>query len=490
MNWEKLLSTKSQMEHIKIPQSWSVYFVDEFENDYRRIISSEEFRALQDKMQVLSLANSDFVRTRLTHSLEVSSIGRQLGTMVASNARKNEKTDLFGDKSELYARYFSTILSTAGLLHDLGNTPFGHFGEEAIGNWFRQKFEDDSFEYKGKPIREVLSEQMVKDLVGFNGNCQTLRILSRPYRDGVSSELDVTCSVINSLIKYPASSLTMNPDGSDGRMKKMGYFLSEEDFFNSVRNECGLEGVEMYPLAFLLEASDDIGYVISDLEDVINEKVVSEMELVRFCNEAFEIMQAEYAKAEPDEEQELQLMITEDLLRKQEKAVMEAGTDEERLRNTIRFLKFVKRWFIYSAADSFFKYYNQIMDGSFRGELLDVGFHSITIKIYKRLMARYVYTESGKLKTELAGNRIIMELLDRFVPACVYWHEEDCRDKQNRIDTGYMQIFPDKYLDDYDQRKTDDDVYNLYLRFHMVIDFVSGLTDSKAKKLYQELTGF
>lgn len=119
-----------------------------------------------------------------------------------------------------------------------------------------------------------------------------------------------------------------------------------------------------------------------------------------------------------------------------------------------------------------------------------MGFHSITIKIYKRLMARYVYTESGKLKTELAGNRIIMELLDRFVPACVYWHEEDCRDKQNRIDTGYMQIFPDKYLDDYDQRKTDDDVYNLYLRFHMVIDFVSGLTDSKAKKLYQELTGF
>ncbi|MCQ2547234.1 MAG: dNTP triphosphohydrolase [Clostridia bacterium] len=490
MEWEKLLSTKLQMEHPSVPQSWSVYSVDEFENDYRRIISSEEFRALQDKMQVLSLQKSDFVRTRLTHSLEVSSIGRQLGTMVARNARKNEKTNLFGDKSELYARYFSTILSTAGLLHDLGNSPFGHFGEEAIGNWFRQRFEDDGFEYKGRPVREILSEQMKKDLIGFNGNSQTLRILSRPYRDGVSSELDVTCSVINSLMKYPTTSLTMDPSGNDGRMKKMGCFLSEEDFFNSVRSECGLKNNEMYPLAFLLEASDDIGYVISDLEDVINEKVVSELELVRFCNKAFAQMREECEKAGMTEEEDLQLMITEDLLKKQEKAVMQEGTDEERLRRTIRFLQFAKKWFIYSAADTFVKCYDQIMDGSFRGELLEEGFHSKTIKIYKQLMARYVYTELDKLKTELAGSRIIMELMDRFIPACIYWQEDDCTEKQNRIDTSYMKIFPSKYLGDYEQRKTDDDAYNLYLRFHMIIDYISGLTDSKAKKLYQELTGF
>ena len=484
MDWNKLLSSKTQMEHMKIPGSWGVYFVDEFDNDYRRIIGSEEFRALQDKMQVLSTEKNDFVRTRLTHSLEVSAIGKQLGTMVASNAKQTEKTDLFGEDADMYARRFSTILSTAGLLHDLGNSPFGHFGEEAVGNWFRENLEREDLEYKGTPIKYILSEQMKQDLFSFNGNAQTLRILSRPAVNGVSSDLDVTCSVINTLMKYPVNSIEADPNSPDGRAHKMGYFLSEKDFVERVRSECGLTGKEVYPLMFLLEASDDIGYVISDLEDVLSERVFTENELAQFCEQAL----AELPER-GDEFYELQYAAAKNLINKQSRIVAEPGTDEERLRRTIRWIKFMKRWFIYAAADSFFNHYDEIMAGTYRGELLGDSFHGLTAGIFRKLMARYVYTEKNKLKTELAGNRIIMEFLDRFVPAVIYWEEDDCKERQTRINKGYIQIFPEKFLEDYRLRKTDDDAYNLYQRFLMVIDFVSSLTDSKAKRLYRELSG-
>ena len=155
--------------------------MNELEKDYQSIISSSAFRRLQDKTQVFPLDKSDFVRTRLTHSMEASTIARQLGIMVTNN-EKGYLREEFNKNSELKEQ-IPIILSCAGLLHDIGNPPFGHFGEVIIGEWFKTELAKDSFVYKGKKVRDVLTEQMRKDLENFEGNAQALRILSRVQKN-------------------------------------------------------------------------------------------------------------------------------------------------------------------------------------------------------------------------------------------------------------------------------------------------------------------
>jgi len=180
MEWENLLSLKRQVEKEEEPFEFEKYPIEEFEKDYLTIVSSSAFRRLQDKTQVFPLDKSDFVRTRLTHSIEVSTIARQLGLMITEN-----KTDYLKDdfkNNPICAKQIPMVLSCAGLLHDIGNPPFGHFGEVIIGDWFKNEFQKDEFTYKGKPIRELFGKQMRNDLENFEGNAQALRILSKQKR--------------------------------------------------------------------------------------------------------------------------------------------------------------------------------------------------------------------------------------------------------------------------------------------------------------------
>ena len=235
MDWERLLTSKTQIPRETGPSSWAAYPVDDFEKDYREIISSEMFRNLQNKTQLFPLVRGGAFRTRLTHSLEVSSISRQLGAMIACN-QKTEKNGVdFGDKTELYARRFSGILSAAGLLHDLGNPPFGHFGESSIGDWFRRSFERDTFTFFEKPVREVLTEQMKQDLTNFEGNAQALRFLLKAARCPGRGEINVTFATINTLVKYPVASTQSDRKSSDVRVHKFGYFLADKEKFEDIR---------------------------------------------------------------------------------------------------------------------------------------------------------------------------------------------------------------------------------------------------------------
>lgn len=165
---------------------------------YFYIISSA-FRRLQDKTQVFPLDKSDFVRTRLTHSVEVSTIARQLGIMITRNNTKYLPPE-FKENKYNEVEKIPSILSCAGLLHDIGNPPFGHFGEVVIGDWFQKELEKDNFIYKGKSIKNVLNEQMRKDLCHFEGNAQALRILSKISNKEVSHEINLTKGVISALI--------------------------------------------------------------------------------------------------------------------------------------------------------------------------------------------------------------------------------------------------------------------------------------------------
>ena len=191
MQWEKLLSTQKLFDEPDEPEVFSKYPINEFEKDYNRIISSAAFRRLQDKTQVFPLDKSDFVRTRLTHSIETSTIARQLGIMVAQNNTKYLPADIRKEDSE----GIPSVLLCAGLLHDLGNPPFGHFGETVIGDWFKENL--IKVQYKDKPIKEWMSQQMIADLENFEGNAQALRIVLKAK---YNSEINLSAGIISTLV--------------------------------------------------------------------------------------------------------------------------------------------------------------------------------------------------------------------------------------------------------------------------------------------------
>ena len=192
MEWAKLLSTEKLSSEPPEPDSFKEYPINAFEKDYSRIVSSAAFRRLQDKTQVFPLDKSDFIRTRLTHSIEVSTIARQLGIMISKNTTQYKPTDIAVPED---AEAIASVLLCAGLLHDLGNPPFGHFGETVIGDWFKENL--DHVKYKGQPLRSWLSAQMIADLENFEGNAQALRILLKAKH---GSSLNLSKAIISTLM--------------------------------------------------------------------------------------------------------------------------------------------------------------------------------------------------------------------------------------------------------------------------------------------------
>jgi dGTPase len=246
----------------------------EFEKDYHRIIGSASFRRLQDKTQVFPLDKSDFIRTRLTHSLEVSSFAKSLGQNIAQYILKNEKGEDFTLQTQ---SDICDILQCAGLIHDIGNPPFGHFGEEAIRDWFLKKL--DRVTCGGVPVPSLLTEQMLQDLYHFEGNAQALRLVSRLHFLVNEYGMNLTYGLLNTIIKYPVGSTGINPKSGNIKDKKMGYFHSEESLYRDIVKETTAADVR-HPLTFILEAADDIAYRTADIEDAFKKGCISYRETV------------------------------------------------------------------------------------------------------------------------------------------------------------------------------------------------------------------
>ena len=230
MEWKTLLSTEKLASEIAEPAVFKDYPINEFEKDYSKIVSSAAFRRLQDKTQVFPLDKSDFIRTRLTHSIEVSTIARQLGIMISKNTTKYKPDDIDTEDAEGIA----SVLLCAGLLHDLGNPPFGHFGETVIGDWFKENL--DCIDYKGKSLRTWLNDQMVSDLENFEGNAQALRILLKAQK---GSGINVSSAIISTLVKYPTDSLSFNKKDNDIKKHKLGFFAAEQEMFKRISLSVG-----------------------------------------------------------------------------------------------------------------------------------------------------------------------------------------------------------------------------------------------------------
>ena len=479
MNWKQLLSAETQVPREIEPEEFAKYPMDDLEKDYKAIISSAAFRRLQDKTQVFPLDKSDFVRPRLTHSLEVSTIARQLGIMITQNTTGYlpDEFKIKGQKNELVEK-IPIVLSCAGLLHDLGNPPFGHFGEVVIGEWFQSEFQKKEFCYKGTPIVKLLSEQMRHDLENFEGNAQALRILSKIRNKGKSHEINLTTGVSGALIKYPTNSLNFtDKKDPDIRKHKLGYYYSEQETFEKVSKETGTwldeENVARHPLTFLMEAADDIAYSTADLEDAFKKKMFSLKEFIAYFKE----------KMGDDGKAGL-------LIKNLEERLRDVNDDESEMVAFQNWMDYARGWFMYCVAFNFSKNYQAIMNGEFQQELIHETFHDRSMQIFKDAMKKFVYEEAEIVKLELSAKKIISTLLDDFIYAVIYMDESDEEYKVNKVQEKLCSLIPDNLKADYNNAKTGEASYDLYLRFLMITDFISGMTDSYAKNLYQELNAY
>lgn len=473
MEWTSLLSTEKLTAEESEPSVFLQYPINEFEKDYNKIVSSAAFRRLQDKTQVFPLDKSDFIRTRLTHSIEVSTIARQLGIMISKNTTQYRPKDIQGVEAEKIA----SVLLCAGLLHDLGNPPFGHFGETVIGEWFKDALK--SIQYKGKNLRSWLTPQMVADLENFEGNAQALRILLKAQ---YGSGINLSFAVISTLVKYPTNSVSFEKNAQDIKKHKLGYFLAEENqlkYISEVVGTADREEIHRHPLTFMLEAADDIAYATADLEDAFKKRLFTLDNFISYFKKAIDQTKIK----EHGSPEYYSNILIEDLCNRRTKE-----KDSSAFKG---WLNYTRRWLMYVAVYRFSYNYKEIMNGSYCGDLFEATNHSITIKILKDAMKEFAYDTPDILKLELSAQTILSFLLENFVHAVLYY---DCQDgtkehAPSKADKKYISIFSDNFKRDYEKAKTGDERFDLYLRLLMVTDYISGMTDSYARTLYRELSG-
>lgn len=471
MKWEQLLSTKrkrgssNRNKYIKNSDLRS-----EFEKDYHRIIGSASFRRLQDKTQVFPLDQSDFIRTRLTHSLEVSSFAKSLGQNIGENILLYKKDAGFTPRMK---EDICSILQCAGLIHDIGNPPFGHFGELAIREWFERNL--PVLKFHGKPIDEVLTERMRQDLYHFEGNAQALRLVSKLHFLVDEHGMNLTYALLNTIVKYPVASNEINPNSGNIKDKKLGYYLADEEIFKEIEKETGTNG-KRHPLTFILEAADDIAYKTADIEDAFIKGFISYHKLLEELTE----LQVMYGKSDGSTFNPARLL-DELYLRGKDKHV--ENPEEYAIKNWI---VRVQGFLINCATYGFTSNYNEIMAGEYEHDLFYHTFAEKLMELLGDLAFREVFTSDTIYRMEVAEATMIDYLMERFISAVIKY--DDKEEKMGTLDIRMVSFISSNYKNAYHfqaQGKSDEE--RLYLRLLLVTDYICGMTDSYAKRLYQEL---
>ena len=443
MKWEQLLSLKRQGDTSKRLRKEQDDTRLGFEVDYDRIIFSAAFRSLQDKTQVIPLSKTDFVHTRLTHSLEVSVVGRSIGRLVGKKII--EKYPYLQEIHGFQMNDFGAIVAAASLAHDIGNPPFGHSGEKAIGEYFSNG--------NGQKYQADLTKKEWQDLIDFEGNANGFSVLtsSRPGNEG---GLRISYATLGAYMKYPKESLPKKPT-SDIADKKYGFFQSDVSFFKEVASELGMisnktgndVGFERHPLAYLVEAADDICYTIIDFEDGMNLGLVSE----------------DYAL-------EYLIKLVKDSIDTNKYNTL--TTKEDRI-SYLRALAIGS--LINDAVKVFIENEAAILEGKFPFALTDKSKYKAQMDDIIKLSVKNIYQSREVIEKELTGYQIINTLLDKFITA----FNNDFDGKASNFDKLVMQLLPEKF-------KVEKE--SLYDRLLHICHFISLLTDGNAYILYNTIT--
>ena len=470
LNWEQLLSPKrSRQASDRNKYTKSTDLRSEFEKDYHRIIGSASFRRLQDKTQVFPLDKSDFIRTRLTHSLEVSSFAKSLGQNIGENILAYKKDAGFTMRMK---EDICSILQCAGLIHDIGNPPFGHFGETAIREWFERNLPVARFH--GKPIEQVLTPQMREDFYNFEGNAQALRLVTKLHFLVDENGMNLTYALLNTIVKYPVSSVGIRKDSGDIREKKMGYYYADEDIFKDIQKETGTNG-RRHPLTFILEAADDIAYKTADMEDAYIKGFISYYSLME------ELKKLSDKSSGDSPRFDAAVKLKE--LYKRGKEMQVSNPEEYAIKNWI---VRVQGFLIDCATYGFTSNYDTIMEGTYKYDLFHNTFAEKLMDLLGDMAFRDVFTSEPIYRMEVAEEVMIGYLMDQFVTAIIGY--DDDSQQLNSRDTRMVSFISSNYKKAYHYHaKGKSESEKLYLRLLLVTDYICGMTDSYAKRLYQEL---
>ncbi len=439
MDWKRLISNKrlgQEERHIERHDDRS-----EFKRDYDRLIFSAPFRRMQNKTQVFPLPGSIFVHNRLTHSLEVASVGMSLGNDVeAALVRRHPEL------ADTLFTQIGTIVSTACLAHDMGNPPFGHSGEKAIQTFFT--------EGKGAYLKERISEGVWNDITHFEGNANAFRLLAHRFKGRRDGGFVMTYTTLASIVKYPFSSALAGDHG------KFGFFQSEKEIFRKIADELGIickscPGAPLayarHPLVYLVEAADDICYEIMDIEDSHKLKILTFDETKRLLLGFFD---EETKKA--IEKRIIDEGITDD----NEKVIYMRACVIGKLEN--------------ACAQTFIDHEEEILSGTFRGCLID-SIPEPQRTAYKRcteVSFQKIYKSKPVLDVELSGFKIMETLMEIMTEAAVHPDRFYSRQLISRVSSQYDITSPD-----------------LETRLMAVVDYISGMTDVYALDIYQKING-
>ncbi|MBT3919360.1 MAG: dNTP triphosphohydrolase [Flavobacteriaceae bacterium] len=443
MNWEQLLSLRRQGDtsiRLRIEQDETRLG---FDVDYDRIIFSSAFRSLQDKTQVIPLSKTSFVHTRLTHSLEVSVVGRSLGRAIGKAVL--EKHPQLYKVHGYQSNDFGAIVAAASLAHDIGNPPFGHSGEKAIGNYFLNG--------NGKRFKTQLTNKEYQDLIDFEGNANGFKILSES-KNGVEGGLRLSFATLGAFVKYPKESLPKNPTNHIAD-KKYGVFQSEKYFFGAVAQELGLQkrgeqkdlSYHRHPLAFLVEAADDICYTIIDFEDGINLGLIEEEFALEY----------------------LINLVKENINTKKYTSLIKSSDRLAYLRslaiNTL----------VAEAAAVFIENEENILNGEFTTSLLDKSRYKAQVVDIIKISVQKIYKSTEVIDKEIAGYKILNTLLDVYTTAV------------ENVFNDSLTPFDSLVLNDFSFNTNEK--YTTYQYLIESCNYLSRLTDGNAMLIFQKING-
>lgn len=439
MEWKQLISNKrfgQEHKHAERHDDRS-----EFKRDYDRLIFSSAFRRLQNKTQVFPLPGSIFVHNRLTHSLEVASVGMSIGNDISRRVIQKRP-----ELKETLVEEIGTIVSAACLAHDLGNPPFGHSGEKAIQTFFS--------EGPGQKIKSMVSSEFWDDITHFEGNANAFRILTHRFKGRRQGGFVMTYSMLASIVKYPfASSLA-------GNHGKFGFFASEAESYRKIADELGIfcksapgEPLKYarHPLVYMVEAADDICYEIMDIEDSHKLKILSFAETEHLLLSFFD---------EDIQQKIRQRIIDEELTDENEKVVYMRASVIGKLEN--------------ECVAAFLAQEEEILAGTFEGSLID-HISERQKKAYKeceKISYSKIYQSKPVLDIELSGYQIMATLMEVFIEAAVNPSRFYSKQLLRRVSSQY-----------------DIENENLEERIMAVIDYIGGMTDIYALDIYQKING-
>jgi dGTPase len=444
LNWQKLLSD-TQLGTEKDLKAGKPDGRSQFQKDFDRIVFSPAFRRLQDKTQVFPLPESDFVHTRLTHSLEVSVVGRSLGNLAGEQIVKRH-SELKNDYTQFH---FGEIVAAACLAHDIGNPPFGHSGEDAISEYFRSG--------NGKKFENIITDKKKwTDLTKFEGNAQGFRIITKLQNPKVNGGLRLTHATLASLTKYPKESLTNNSALEKKIYKKFGFFQSEKEVFQNIAEHTGLTRFNetdsfwcRHPLSFLVEAADDICYRIMDLEDGFSLGLISFTE-------------------------------TEELLQNLIRVNILPDYNERDRSDRIGYLRAKSiNELIKELAEVFLDNEENILKARLEEELISLIPGAKGLEEIENLSIEKIYRHRSVVEREAAGYEVLSGLLDSFISAFNEWLDGNVSPKNRTI----VHLLPKRILNSANKET------EIYDRMLMIIDFVSGMTDSFAISLFRKIKG-